>query len=208
MFGRRKKRVRDHGEDGSGQTDRFLVEQCLQGDSQAWHCLVRRYKRLVYHFPNQAKLPGEDCDDVFQDTFLALYQRLNRIKHTDDLAYWLSKVAQRNTWRMVQKRQLADIRGNELYDVEDPKDIPQKNLERKVQQSKVRQGLNKLGPRCRLLLMRLFYEAKETDYKLLSEELGIAVGSIGPTRNRCLLKFKKILAKLGINEKNVSNWLG
>ena len=188
------------------KTDGFLVEQCLAGNGRAWSCLVRRYKKLVYHFPSKAGLGSEDCDDVFQETFIAFYKQIHRIEQVENLSYWLAKVSQRNTWKAVNQNTKYAALG-ETYDVLDPDHIPEKNLVLKVRQFQIRRGLMSLGARCRRLLTMLFYESGDNDYKRISEELGIAMGSIGPTRNRCLVKFKKVLSNLGIDEKNVSKWL-
>ncbi len=137
---------------------------------------------------------------------MALYKQLDRIEHVDDLSYWISKVAQRNTWQTVH-RNVKYLELSPEYDEPDPSQIPSKHLELTVQQFKVRQALLELNEKCRRLLNELFYLASDNDYKQISAKLGIAVGSIGPARNRCLAKFKKALEKMGINEKNVSKWL-
>jgi len=171
----------------------------------AWECLVMRYKRLVYHFPNQAGLAPEDCDEVFQDTFLALYNQLDRIQRTDDLSGWISRVAARRTWRAVHMRRKSESeRLPEGYEVDDPNLIADEVMQLKLQQYRVRLALTKLDQKCAKLLHRLFYEVDDEGYKAIAKDLGIAVGSIGPTRNRCLTKFKRILAQFGINEKTVS----
>lgn len=188
------------------KSDAFLVKQCLAGNNRAWACLVNRYKRLIYHFPSKEGLAAEDCDEVFQETLVAFYKQMERISQTDDLSFWLSKVAQRTTWRVVN-RNLKYVDLSENYDVEDPSQIPERDAEQKVQQFKIRQGLKMLNAKCHDLLHALFYQADEREYKDIAESLGIAIGSIGPTRNRCLAKFKKILANLGVDEKNVSKWL-
>ncbi len=188
------------------KSDAFLVKQCLAGNSRAWSCLVTRYKRLIYHFPSKEGLSSEDGDEVFQETLVAFYKQMDRITQTDDLSYWLSKVAQRTTWRVVN-RNLKYVELTDTYDVEDPNQVPEQNVELKVQHFKIRQGLNMLDAKCKNLLHALFYQADESEYKHISESLGIAIGSIGPTRNRCLAKFKKILSKMGVDEKNVSKWL-
>ncbi len=187
-------------------TDRLLVAACLDGDELAWSTLVNRYKRLVYHFPNKANLSADECDDVFQETFLALYNQLKSIENKTDLSYWLSKVAQRTTWKLLQfKSRSLD----EQLDQQDPADLSQiqdRELLLKLQQFKIRKAVLQLDGKCRILLTRLFYEVDESDYRELAEHLGIAMGSVGPTRNRCLLKLKKILHRMGIDEKNVSTW--
>ncbi len=188
------------------KTDAYLVKQCLSGNSRAWASLMDRYKRLIYHFPARAGLSSEDCDEVFQETVLAFYKQLDRIERVDDLSYWLSKVAQRNTWKAIN-RNLKYAELPATYDVADPGLIAEEDLELKIQQFKIRRGLNQMNKRCRDLLWSLFFETKDSDYKKIAKELGIAMGSIGPTRNRCLAKLKKILEKMGIDEKNVSKWL-
>ncbi len=188
------------------KTDAYLVKQCLSGNSRAWACLMNRYKRLIYHFPARAGLSGEDCDEVFQETVLAFYKQLGRIERVDDLSFWFSKVARRNTWKAAN-RNLKYAELPATYDVSDPGLIPEEDLELKIQQFKIRRGLNQMNKRCRDLLWALFFETGESDYKRIAKEMGIAMGSIGPTRNRCLAKFKKILEKMGIDEKNVSKWL-
>lgn len=188
------------------ETDEYLVKQCQQGNERAWASLVHRYKRLIYHFPSQARLSSEDCDEVFQDTLMAFYRQLDRIEKTTDLSHWLAKVAQRSTWKVVN-RNLKYLELSEHYDVPDPDQIPAEDLQTKVLQFKIRSAMKALNQKCYELLNALFYKADESEYKSIADKLGIAVGSIGPTRNRCLAKFKKILAKWGIDEKNVSSWL-
>nr|WP_243436284.1 sigma-70 family RNA polymerase sigma factor [Acanthopleuribacter pedis] len=190
------------------ETDRELIKRCLDGDQPAWDALIHRYKRLVYHFPNGARLNPEDCDEVFQETFVAIYKQLEKLLEVDDLSRWIATVAQRITWRAANKRRNQnDYEVPQEYDVADPDEITPKCLEIKLQQSIVRQSLGLLNTRCRKLLYLLFYEHDSSDYHKISEQAGIPHGSIGPTRKRCLLKFKELLKKRGIHEKNVSEWL-
>lgn len=187
------------------KTDQVLVQRCLAGDGVAWDCLIQRYKRLVYHFAVEASLSQEDCDEVFQETFLALYRQLDQIQNVDHLSYWISRVAQRNTWRAVHKtRKWTTEETPALYDVEDPNQIADAHLELKLQQAAVRRALTRMEEPCRTLLTLLFYAGPEKDYRHVAEDTGLAIGSIGPTRNRCLLKFKKLLAGMGIDKKTVS----
>lgn len=190
----------------SQASDQYLVMRCLAGDEGAWHALVRRYRRLIYHFPSQAKLPQSDCDEIFQETLIALYNYMDRIEQVEDLSRWLSRVARRNTWKVLNQRGLlADLA--DFPEIPDPEDGADQLLELRLQQHKIREALQGMDKRCRKLLVMLFYESDDYDYKTIAQELGIAMGSIGPTRNRCLVKFRKQLEKLGINESNVSKWL-
>ena len=189
------------------RTDRQLVELCIKGHSAAWQVLVNRYKRLVYHFPNAAGLHREDCDEIFQETFLAFHRNLEKLLQVDELGHWVATVAQRITWKTLHRnRRRREDELPEAYEVEDPSQLPLQEVEVRLQQSKVRYALKLLNRRCQKLLGLLFYKYESSDYDRIAEEAGIARGSIGPIRQRCLAKFKEKLAGLGINQKNVSRW--
>ncbi|MCB1042415.1 MAG: sigma-70 family RNA polymerase sigma factor [Acidobacteria bacterium] len=204
---RRTKHSQPESNADTGVVDQFLVERCLAGDDRAWATLIERYKRLVYHFPVQAKLEPDDCDEVFQETFLALYKQLANLTRLDDLSFWLSRVAQRITWRTVKAKSTLMEGHLEAFESQSESDIQEKELIRQVQEFKIRNAILQMNHTCRVLLVRLFYESDDTDYQGLADQLGIAMGSVGPTRSRCLVKLKKILARMGIDEKNVSSWL-
>lgn len=189
-------------------SDQKLIRLCIKGQSPAWDILVDRYKRLVYHFPADAGLSREDCEEVMQETFLAAYQSLKKLENVNHLGRWLAVVAQRTTWKWIQNRRRRQENPiSDGYEVSSPDQLPQADLEMKLQQSIVRQALLKLNERCKNLLHVLFYKFESRDYDQIAKETGIARGSIGPIRQRCLAKFKSHLAKMGINEKNVSRWL-
>lgn len=192
----------------ASRTDHELVRLCLDGQEAAWESLVRRYQRLVYHFPNDARLEPEDCDEVFQETFMATYRGLAKLLEVDAVDQWIATVAKRTTWKVVQRnRKHPGESMIEPYDVEDPELIAEELVARKVAQSRIRQAFTKLDERCRVLLHLLFYEYDSSDYDLIAKKAGMARGSIGPIRQRCLLKLKKALEGLGIDEKVVSEWV-
>ena len=188
----------------TSKTDHLIVKMCLEGDSVAWEILVNRYRKLIFHFPSKAGLLPDQADEVFQDTCLALYRQLPHISKTENLAYWVGSVAQRITWKMIQtnrKVQHEDI--SEMYDVESPDLIPDENLMVKIHQHHIRLGMSSLDEKCRNLLLQLFF-SDDSDYQQASRKLGISMGSIGPTRNRCLDKLKKLLKSQGLDLVNFS----
>lgn len=189
------------------KTDQQLVQLCVAGQETAWEALVDRYSRLVYHFPNDVRLSSADCEEVHQETFLALYRSLDKLSEVEALDQWLATVAKRITWKVVQRsrRSLEDIMP-EHYDVEDPDDVADVVVSQKVAQSQIREAFSKLNDKCRKLLYLLFYEYDSAEYDRIAAEAGIARGSIGPVRKRCLVKLKKILEGMGIDEKSVSRF--
>jgi len=168
---------------------------------------VARYGRLVYHFPNDARLSPEDCDEVFQETFMALYRGLEKLLEVHALDQWIATVAKRITWKVVQRnRRYPSENLHEDYDFADPEMVPEDVVATRVMQARIRKAIASLGERCRNLLTLLFYEYDSADYDAIAKRAGIARGSIGPIRQRCLLKLEKVLERLGVDKKSVSEW--
>ena len=139
---------------------------------------------------------------------ITLYRNLEKLLEVNALDQWIATVAKRTTWKMIHRRRKHLHQSlTPEYDSEDPELLPEEHLQVKVQQARIRRGLNMMNDKCRKLLVLLFYKYDSADYDLIAEETGIRRGSIGPMRQRCLARFKKILDRLGINEKNVSRWL-
>lgn len=180
-------------------TDYKLVSMCLEGDAVAWEILVNRYRKLIFHFPIRAGLGLDRADDVFQDTCLALFNRLSEITQKENLSYWIASVAQRATWKTIRetkKENHQDI--SEIYEVASQDLLPEEDLLIKIEQHHLRTAMASLDPKCRALLLELFFSDQENDYKAVADRFGMSLGSVGPTRNRCLQKLKKILKSKGV----------
>jgi len=178
---------------------------CLEGDSVAWETLVNRYRKLIYHFPSQERINSDLADEVFQETCLALYKQLPKINQTEDLSFWIANVAQRITWKTINASRKSQGEAiSEIYDIESPDKIPEENLITKLNQHHIRRALLSMKEKCKNLLFMLFFSDDESDYKKIANTLGIPIGSIGPTRNRCLDKLRKILISNGLNIGEIS----
>lgn len=169
------------------------MARCRVGDSDAWSALVEKYQRLVYSIPMRQGLSKDDAGDVFQATFLALYQDLDRIDNAKALPRWLTVVASRESFRLMRLRgarqtspieELEEILQSDEYDAEE---IAIKSL----QSEDVRNGLERLPTRCRSLLTKLYIQQRS--YEQVVQEMAIPIGAIGPTRARCLKKLKDSL---------------
>jgi RNA polymerase sigma factor (sigma-70 family) len=187
----------------SEHSDVELITACQNGEAWAWDALVERYKRLVYSVALRAGLAKEDAADAFQTVFAVLLDNLNKLRDPQGLAAWLITTTKRTSWSMMRKRQretvsseaielgqVADLRsvqGNESWDEE-----------RWADQVLVREALELLGERCKRLLRMLYYDRTEPSYEQVSHKLGVPLGSVGPTRARCLQKMRRILQGMGI----------
>ncbi|MFM1824065.1 MAG: hypothetical protein RI967_2331, partial [Planctomycetota bacterium] len=176
-------------------------------DAAAWELLVARYRRLVWSVVLKHRLSDEAREDAFAQTFAALVEHLDGIRDEQALPSWLITTAQRACWRIAAKERRADAMASlDAGDAdgrrrEDPADgdtaaAPTALLERQL----VREGLERLGGKCRELLEALFGAGSDPNYAVLAERLGMRIGSIGPTRARCLEKLSAILGRLGFGE--------
>lgn len=181
----------------SGGATHALLERCRAGDASAWDELVRLHRRLVYSVPRGAGLAADACDDVFQETFAILLRRLPEIRSGDALPKWLATTARHVTLRRLRsERRRADRdRARASEPVLDAGDL-ESALERWERLSAVRDAFAALGERCRELLRLLLVEGT-SDYRSIGERLGMPVGSIGPTRARCMARLLEGLRDLG-----------
>lgn len=176
-----------------------LVQRCLQGDANAWRQLVDRYARLVHSVPARYGLTTAEIEDIGQEVFLALAQNLHTIDDPDRLPAWLVTTARRLCWRMVQRRRreqpLEDDpeHGDEFParpELVSPLPTPEEALEGWSQQAILQAAVARLGERCRKLIEMIFLDTREPSYEEIATILKIPKGSIGPTRNRCLIQLR------------------
>lgn len=187
----------------SPQTDAALVARCRAGDASAWAALVRRFQRLVYAIALRAGLDEHAAADVFQTVFSRLLAHLPRLAQADKVQAWVVTTAKREALR---QRQLAqrhpsltradDAEGESLEDrIADESPLAEDALAQLQQLALLRAGLDRLDRRCRELLLLLFNDDDATPvYDEVARRLAMPVGSIGPTRARCLGKLRKLMA--------------
>ncbi len=176
------------------RSDPELIQRCLAGEQRAWDELVERYGRLVYSVPRRYGLSDADAGDVVQNVFLTAYRKLGGLKDQERLSAWLITTAHRESWRVGKRSDAAGALNEQFADVGSPSDD---ELVRWEQQHLVRLALEELGGSCRELLMALFLDRAKPSYETIADQLGIKVGSIGPTRARCFQKLEAILLRMG-----------
>ncbi len=187
--------------------DPELIEACLNGKSQAWEALLKRYQRLIYTIPLRYGMAESDAGDVFQSVSLLLLENLARLRDRQRLGAWLVITTRRECWRfMRQSRQVAasleQVPMEEQAAGSQPvAPHPEEDLLLLERQSLVHSAVDQLGQPCRELLSLLFYAEPRPPYADIAHRLNIPEGSIGPSRLRCLGKLSKILEKMGFDGK-------
>lgn len=175
-------------------TDAILLERCRTRDEDAWRALVTRYRTLVYSTALEVGLGPDEAADVFQDVWLDLYRSLPRIRDGAALPRWLVVATRRLSYKraMAARRLRSDL----SMDLVDPGKLALDAIEELETRHHVERGLSRLGGRCAELLRLLFLSPSRIPYEEVGRRLGIAVGSIGPTRARCLTRLRDILRRV------------
>jgi RNA polymerase sigma factor (sigma-70 family) len=177
--------------------DEKLVQECLAGDERAWTTLVDKYKRLIYSVPVKYGFSPDEAGDIFQNVCIDLFTNLAKLRKIESLRSWLITVATHKCfhWKKHQKQDV-ELDAMEQEIAEEIAAAPQVMQEVQEEQA-VRDAIERLTPRCAQLVKLLFYEQPPVPYNEVAQKLGLATGSIGFIRGRCLNRLQKILAELG-----------
>ena len=155
--------------------------------------VVRELNPLLWHIARAEGLAAEESADVVQTTWLELLRRLHDIRSSRALTSWLVTATRREAWRAreLSRRQAPDGAA-QLESAPDPAPLPGEELLADERDRALWQHFQRLPERCRTLL-RIVAQAARPDYSAVAEALGMPIGSIGPTRGRCLAKLREML---------------
>jgi RNA polymerase sigma factor (sigma-70 family) len=183
---------------GPAWNDTRLVKECLRGNEQAWSLLIDKYKALIYSIPVKYGLPPHDAADVFQATCTELLVRLPELREPRALPKWLMQVAHHECyrWKRQQQRVVSRDSQTDLPEPETPP-IAESVMQQTQEEQMLRDAMSALSPQCRRLVELLFFETPSRPYAEIAKELGLAVGSIGFTRQKCIDRLHRQLDKLG-----------
>lgn len=188
-------------------TDRAAA--CFQrhrdGDRSGFDELVAEVSPLLWHVARGQGVDRATAEDVVQRAWLALVRRADAIEEPRAVVSWLVTTARRDAWRA--RRRDRPVRGDDLGATvaqQAPAEVdwvgsgsldaePDRLAELGDQARRLWNHVSELSERCQALL-RVIAFADRPDYAAVSEALGMPVGSIGPTRGRCLAKLRQLLA--------------
>jgi RNA polymerase sigma factor (sigma-70 family) len=177
--------------------DEILVRECLNGNEQAWSALVDKYKNLIFSIPIRYGFSSEDANEIFQSVCLTLLRELSQLREPRALAAWLIRATSHACKRYRRsQRKYADSEIDESLNAETEK-LPEKLLQELEREQILREVINEQPQECRQLINLLFFENPPLRYEEAAQVLGMAKGSIGATRIRCLEKLRRALDKRG-----------
>jgi RNA polymerase sigma factor (sigma-70 family) len=171
-----------------------LVRRAADGDLHAWERLVDQYARLIWSITGEFKLVESDAADVAQTTWLRLLEHIDRIEYPARLGSWLAATARHECLRSLAARKKVVLSHDDIELTatalhEPPVD---ERLLADERDQVVRDALSRLPGRWQRLLEMLMADPP-APYADISDELGLPVGSIGPTRGRCLARLRVLL---------------
>ena len=171
-----------------------LVRGAAEGDRQAWERLVDQYARLIWSITADFRLAESDAADVAQTTWLRLLEHIDRIQYPDRVGSWLAATARNECLRSLAARKRVVLAQDEEVLTSVVASVPEvdERILADERDQVVRDALSRLPGRWQRLL-ELLMSDPPASYAEISDQLGVPVGSIGPTRGRCLAQLRVLL---------------
>ncbi|WP_328436840.1 sigma-70 family RNA polymerase sigma factor [Streptomyces sp. NBC_00457] len=174
-----------------------LVQSAVDGDAAAWKALVEGLSPLVWSVVRAHRLSDADAHEVYQTVWFRFAQHLGRIREPQKAGAWLASTARHESLKVLKSlRRLTPTDDAQLLDRVSEDRTPEQSVidseDAAAQTERIRrlwQEFEELGERCRQLL-RILMATPPPSYQEVSAALGIAVGSIGPLRQRCLRRLR------------------
>jgi RNA polymerase sigma factor (sigma-70 family) len=179
-------------------TDERLVKECVRGNEEAWSALIDKYKNLIFSIPIKYEFSRDDASDIFQSVCVDLLSELPRLREPRALPKWLMQTTSHKClhWKQRERRFVS---GEDEEHAPEPACAARAEqvLAEAEQEQALRDAVSALSPRCGEMVRMLFFEMPARPYDEVARELGLATGSIGFIRGRCLEQLKKQLLARG-----------
>jgi RNA polymerase sigma factor (sigma-70 family) len=173
------------------------VEACRAGDERAWAALIHKYRPLILSVPRRFGASPQDAADVFQTVCVELIRGLPRLQKSESVRSWLLTVASHESARWKQ-RQLKRLT-REVDEIDSAVDTigvpPARQLENQELAASIRTAVAKLPARQQELVRMLFFHDPPLEYGTVASRLGLATGSVGFMRARCLNRLRRLLSQ-------------
>lgn len=169
-----------------------LFGRWRHGDAEALEELVRTSSPRLWKLARAYGLEAHTAEDVVQTTWMALVSHRDRIEEPTAVTAWLVTTARREAWRAARTASKVTVCGDDLFDPSRCTDSSEDAVQASLETEHLWRAVRRLPARCRRLLVVVAYE-DHPDYRRLADELAMPVGSVGPTRARCLAKLRALL---------------
>jgi RNA polymerase sigma factor (sigma-70 family) len=180
--------------------DRRLVSECLKGNEEAWSALIDKYKRLIYSIPMKYGFSPDEATDIFQAVCLELLSELPKLRKPEALPKWIIQITAHKCFHGKREKQRTDVTdpNDPAFEQSTPAQA-ERILREAEDEQKLRHVVAALPDRCQQLIRMLFFEEPARPYAEVARALGIATGSIGFIRQRCLDRARREFEKAGFS---------
>jgi RNA polymerase sigma factor (sigma-70 family) len=172
-----------------------LAVAAAGGDGAAWKALVERFSGLIWSVTRAYRLGSADAADVFQTTWLRLAEHIGRLDHPEYVGAWLATTARRESLRASRaSARVVPTDDDAVFDSSEKGEVtPEQAVLLSERSDQLWRAFRELPAHCQLLL-RLLMATPAPSYAEVAAALDRPVGSIGPTRARCLRRLREQLA--------------
>jgi RNA polymerase sigma factor (sigma-70 family) len=198
-------RTLDIGDHDTETPVHVIVTNAIGGSQEAWGSLSRRYGAMIRAIAYGAGLKHADVSEVCQTTWLRLVENIDRLERRDLIGAWIATTARRESVRVARGLSRCSFEGasfDQIPDVDAP--APEAGPLVEERDAALRVAFGKLPPRCQQLL-GLLIEADSPSYREIAAALDMPIGSIGPTRGRCLEHLRRIMSPTVLTALNSSD---
>ena len=175
-----------------------VVMEARSGSSEAWHTLVQRFGGLVAAIARRCRLNDTDVAEVSQTTWLRLVENIDRIQQPERLGAWLATTSRRESLRIATRRTVVSATDEMYLRADDELDPLDYGLLRDEQVRAIRIAAERLPARCQRLLGLLMGDL-DLPYTEIAEQMSMPIGSIGPTRGRCLEHLRQLMEEVELS---------
>jgi RNA polymerase sigma factor (sigma-70 family) len=160
------------------------------GDDPALDDLVRMMSPVLWHVVRATGLDRETAEDVVQNTWLTMVRSADSVRDPQAITRWLCTAARREAWRVSKVSARTRPVDDDVLGARMPVQAsPESEVVTGDERERLWQALSRLPERCQRLLRIVAWEPRP-DYSSVAESLEMPIGSIGPTRRRCLDKLR------------------
>ena len=187
----------DDGEPADDLAD--LVSKAVAGDQAAWNGIVDRFGGRVWAICRAFRLSQADAADVFQQTWLRVLEHLDSLRDPARLGAWIGTTCRHEALAAIRRARRSQPVGDpDLLDrAVGPADGPEEPILIADRDAELWRAFRRLSRRCQEVLRVLVLEVPDgrPSYGLAAAALGIPIGSLGPTRGRCLAQLRGFLTE-------------
>lgn len=179
------------------RTDEQLIQRCLAGSDEAWSSLIEKYKNLIYSIPIKLGM-HQDAGDIFQAVCVSLFANLANLREHRALPKWLMQTSYHECLRHQRTANYqVELDSPNAETPADLRPLAEEIMIESEDEQTLREAISAMPDRCAQLIRMLFFETPSRPYEEVAQELGLAIGSIGFIRGRCLDRLRKHLEKKG-----------